>query len=508
MSEKKQLILNMSASFISYGITLVISFFLSPYIIKTIGVEANGFISLANNFVSYASLITLALNSLAGRFITISLVQGETKKANIYFSSVFYANIVISIVLFVIGAFIVVFLERLIEIPSSLILDVKLLFTVLFLNCIISVVGSVFSVATFARNKLYLESLRNIESNFARALCIVALFAILQPRVSYVGIASLIAGIYVLLCNIYYTKKLLPEIEIKKSYYDKRTIIELISGGIWNTISRLGQIFTNGLDLLVTNLFINSTAMGVLALAQTVPNLIGGVMNSIVGVFSPNYTILYAEGRHDELLKRIKQSMKIMGIMTNLPIIDLIVCGQDFFRLWQPTQDATELQQLSLWIIGCLIFSGGINCLYGIFTVVNKIKANSLVTVCTGFLSVVITLVLVKTTNWGIYAIAGTSTVISILRNLVFTAPYGAKCLNVKWYTFYPEIFRPVLYVVVSSIIGFWVTSFIPEGGWILFFLKCFIVGALAIVVGVSVILNSEERKIVGETIRKRSKNN
>ena len=96
LSKKQQLIINLSASFVSYGVTLLIGFFLSPFIVRTIGVEANGFVSLANNFVSYASLITLALNSLAGRYITISLVKGDIKEANRYFASVYYANIAIA----------------------------------------------------------------------------------------------------------------------------------------------------------------------------------------------------------------------------------------------------------------------------------------------------------------------------------------------------------------------------------------------------------------------------
>lgn len=50
LDRNKQLVINMSASFIAYGVTLLISFFLSSYIVRTIGVEANGFVSLANNF--------------------------------------------------------------------------------------------------------------------------------------------------------------------------------------------------------------------------------------------------------------------------------------------------------------------------------------------------------------------------------------------------------------------------------------------------------------------------
>lgn len=54
-----------------------ISFLLTPYIIDTVGKEAYGFVGIANNFVSYAKLITLALNALAMRFITIKIHENN-----------------------------------------------------------------------------------------------------------------------------------------------------------------------------------------------------------------------------------------------------------------------------------------------------------------------------------------------------------------------------------------------------------------------------------------------
>ena len=363
LNRNQQLIVNMSASIVAYGVSLFISFFLSPYIVLTIGVEANGFVSLANNFVSYANLITLALNSLAGRYITISVINGNKKRTDTLFSSVFFANLIIASVLAAVGVFVIVFLERLINVPTALIADVKLLFACLFLNCLVSIIGSVFSVATFARNKLYLESLRNIEANLARALVIIGLFALCDPKVSYVGLGSLISGVYVLFCNFHYTQTLLPEVRIKRRSFEWRTVWELIRSGVWNTITRLGQLLLDGLDLLITNLFIDSTAMGIMSLSKTVPSLISGILSSIVGVFSPDFTILYAQNNKEELLNSIHRSMKIMGAFINVPIVILIVCGEEFFRLWQPTQDAQLLQQLFILNIGCLIFSGGINCL-------------------------------------------------------------------------------------------------------------------------------------------------
>ena len=493
----QMLVINMASNFLSLAVTFGISFFLSPYIVKTVGVEAYGFVGLANNFISYASLITIALNSLAGRFITIAIHEKKIEKANRYYSSVFLANCLISVVLLLIGTIAWIYLEYLISIPASILWDVKLLFAALFINCIIGTLGSVFSVSTFATNKLYISSFRSIESSIIRAVVLVGLFALFSPKVSYLGITTLITGVYCMAFNIHYMHKLLPELQIKKTSFDFAAVKELVSSGVWNLINRLGQILSDGLDLLVTNLFIDAKAMGILSLAKTVPGLITSVVGSLVGVFSPNFTILYAQKKHEELVTAVKQSMKIMGVITNLPVIILIVCGEQFFSLWQPTQDARQLQILSILTIGCTVFSGGINCIYDTFTVVNKLKANSLVVVFSGLLSVLITFILVKFTALGIYAVAGTSTIVAIIRNLAFTAPYGAKCLKLKWYAFYPDIFRPVLFAIASTVISVIVLTFIPSGGWIMLVVRAAITGTLSIAFGFFIVLNKSDRVLI-----------
>ena len=93
----KRLMINMVSNIVSFIVSMGISFLLTPYIINTVGKEAYGFVGLANNFVSYAELITLALNSLAQRFITIKIHQNDFDGANKYFTSVTIANIITSV---------------------------------------------------------------------------------------------------------------------------------------------------------------------------------------------------------------------------------------------------------------------------------------------------------------------------------------------------------------------------------------------------------------------------
>ena len=73
MSNKanRQLAVNLIAQIASFLVSFGISFFVTPYVTNKLGSDAYGFITLADNFVNYASLITIALNSMASRLLRL-----------------------------------------------------------------------------------------------------------------------------------------------------------------------------------------------------------------------------------------------------------------------------------------------------------------------------------------------------------------------------------------------------------------------------------------------------
>ena len=134
MNKNKQLIINLITTIFVLLINTLINFGLSSYIVEKIGEEAYGFISLATNFVSFATIFTTALNSMCSRFITIDIHKKNMKSANEYFTSVLFANALIILFLIVPSLIMILYLEKFIKISPNLIVDVKLLFTFIFLN--------------------------------------------------------------------------------------------------------------------------------------------------------------------------------------------------------------------------------------------------------------------------------------------------------------------------------------------------------------------------------------
>lgn len=503
--DKRPLIVNMVATILGFIISMGINFILSPYIVKAVGVEAYGFIGLANNFINYASILTIALNSMAGRFITISLHKKEIEKANKYFNSVFMANIIIGILLSIISIVCVLNIDMLLDVPVEILLDVKILFIFLFFNFILGVIGATFGVATFATNKLYLTSIKTIEGNILKVILLIGLFVLFKPAVFYLGIASFIVTVYVTIFNIYYTNKLIPAIKINKKYYDFQAMIEVGVAGIWNVFNKLSSILSTGLDLLMANLFIDAMAMGTLSLSKTIPSMILSVFAMLAGVFAPQFTQEYAKGDIEKLKNSLMLSIKVLGILATIPMVIVFVYSDIFYKLWVPTENYKMLYVLT--IIGAvdMAFVLPIESLWNIFTITNKIKKSSLYLFFNSVATITLVfigLMLASSQNSKLIIIAGVSMIFSIIRSWTFLPIYGAKCLGLKWTIFYPVMIKNVISIIVVTTVMFTIKSKFTINTWIELIVVSIITGVLGILVSSMIMLDRSDKTTILNKIK------
>lgn len=504
MKFENKLVKNIITSIITYGLSFGISFFLTPYITKTLGVEANGFVTLANQFVGYISLVTVALTSMASRFVSINIFQKDYDKANEYFSSVFIATVIMGIILaFPIG-YMIFHIDTFINVSSHFVLDVKILLALAFFNFFIGLVLEVYTIATYVTNKLYLQSMRSIEGTMIRCIVIVLMYAIFPTKMYFVTLASMVNLLYTSWWNIHYTRTLLPDMRVRKCYFKWKAIKELIVAGSWNIVIQLNNILNTGLDLLLSNWFLGQDKMGILSVAKTIPVAISTMLNSVSGVFFPEMTQNYAIGDMKAFLETVKKSIKILGMIFNIPVVFLIVFGSDFYRLWQPNLNSKMLMLLSLLTIVTILVSGSTAAVFGIFTITNKLKFHSLTSMVGGVLNVVVVVLSlwVLPEEYGVYIVAGASTLIIIIRNYLVTFPYAAKCIKQKWYVFHIPSFMTILGAGISSLCAGLIKIVIVPTSWSVL-MGCGVITAF-ICLGVNslVVLKKEDRRYLINIIK------
>jgi O-antigen/teichoic acid export membrane protein len=506
--KNKQLLINMLANLLSSVVTLGISFLVTPTVINKLGAEAQGFVTMANNFVSYAAIMAMALNSMAGRFITVKIHQGDEQGANRYFNSVMYANLAIVAVLLLPCTAVVLYLEKLVNISPELVTDVKLLFAAMFLNFMVTIVATTFSTATFAVNRLDLSAMRTIESQLIKAGFLIAAFALLPVRVSYIGYATLLSNIYLFFTYVHYTKKLLPQIEVSRKHFQMRTVMEILSAGIWNTVMRAGQVLTNLLDTLLTNLWIGKEEGGYVGTATTIVTAVNTLYETISAVFTPSLTISYAKDNKEEFISDLKSAMRLTGFFANIPLCFVLGFGMSFYYLWLPSQrEVTGIYyQLTVLIMLGALFGGVISPLFNVYTIVNKLKWNSIVTLIMGVMNIVIVLVLLEIPAlhpYGIYFIAGISSLLGIIKNMTFTPLYAAYCLKLPKRTFYPTIIRYTGVTVLMGALFLFLGNIIETKSWGVLVFDIILCGVLGSILDFVLLFEKKERALLLDTLRR-----
>lgn len=500
--EIKQIIRNMFWGIISGCLSTVINFILTPVIIERLGVEVFGFVSLSNNIISYLNVLTVAVNSFSARFIAAAYHNGREKEANSYYNSVIFSNVIIAILILIPSCLIISRLELFLTIPSQNEIDIKILFFIVLINYFISLIIGVLNTSAFLKNKLEIQYRNQGIAVLIYSLIILLLIISGNLKVYCIAIANLISSLFLFCCGLFWTKKLTPEFRFDSSLVSLDKIKMLVSKGTMNSINYLGGTLSCGLDLLITNMKLTNTDMSYVA----VSNQIGAIMAAIIALFPPAFQPkqleYYVTNKMDELIDNLKYSMKVTGSVALTFYACFMLLGKGFINLWIPEADMEIIFNISVIVLLGHILTAIVTPLYYIPTLKTKMKTVCCVTLLSGVLNVSAMYLLLETTNWGVYIVVGTTTILNIITIILFPV-LAVRYLNLKRNTFCFTIIKYLLMVVFFTVIYFVVKNYIFIETWNDFILYGIFFSFFSLVICAFVLFDTKERNIFKESIKR-----
>lgn len=489
-----------AAYVVNYGITLV----LTPYITNTVGTEAYGFVSLAKQFAQYAVIITTALNTYAARYIGIAYHQKDKRKANIYFSSVFWGDVILASVILTGAVWLIFFLEHMIYIPGKIAADVKLLFLFVFINLWVSTVFSAFGCAAYIKNRLYITGVFKTVSYMTNAAVLIFAYVLFPAKVFYVGIGMLAATFVVALSDLGITKRFTPEFWPKREDFSFSAVKRLVMEGCWASFSSVGELLNNGLDLIISNQMLSSLAMGQMAIAKTMNTIVQSLYAIVDQAFFPMFLKSYAENNKERLLDELKLSMKISGCLANIAFAGFTALGIAYYRLWIPGQDIALIYKLTVITILTCIPSGAIHPLYYVYTLTVKKAVPCMVTIVGGIFNVIGMYVLIRFAGMGVYAVAWTTVIVMAVINFITNPLYMAYVLQVPPKTFYPDIIRNAVACLTLTIVFKGLACLYMPSSWITLILCALAYTCIGMPIHLVIVCSKRQWKILFSVFMKK----
>lgn len=459
------------ATAISFGI----NFCITPLITNKLGADAYGFITLANTLTSYAAILTTGLNSYATRFIAVEYHSGNLKQASKYYSTLFFANVALSIAVFLIALVMDFNITGFIDVPNRLMTDVQYLILYVFANFAIVTVSSSFSSSAYLEQKLDVFGVVQSLSYIAEAVVLLVLYCALPAKIFYYGLGLLAASAVILAGNFRIYKRFTPAIDIRPSLFSLDSLRTLVVNGLWNSLNSLGNTLNTGLDLIIGNIFLGPLAMGQLAISRTFQSLFSRLFQLVSQAFQPRFLQFYSGHNLEELKEEFAVSMKLSGFISAILFAGFFVFCQDFYQLWIPDQNNQTLYALTMLTITCSLFEGPVYPLYYIYTLTVKNKIPCLITIVGGCLNVLGMLILLSFSQLGVYAIALTTAIVMGFINLVTNPFYMSRCLGVNPLLFYKPLLRILAATAGLCLLFSYIRSFAVPSSWQIFLLICIV---------------------------------
>lgn len=485
----RKLAFNTLAYIASYGVTLAISFFLTPYLVRVFGRETYSFYTISNNIVSYMMIVSNALNGMACRKIVIEIKRNNLTEANNYYKSIFMANMAISLFMIIVMTVLVLFMDRVMDIPEGNTIDIKLLFALTFLSMLINLMSSLLGISTIACDRIDLRAYRETAAAVIKLALIYLAFTYLVPKMRYLGAIIVIVACFNSIIQYLYTSRLLPFLKLRNGAYSFAKVTEVFVSGFWNTLNALGGNLLTGITIILLNILISAEASSYISIVHTPIGLLNGTITAVLTALYPRMLISYSESR-EQLKTVVPKFQKILAVFTNVTVAGIIVLGQDFYRLWMPEVDSTILQTVTLIQIVSIFFIGNVHILTNVNTILLNIKIPAISLCVASVINIFGSVLLIRLFDVNMYGVIVYNVLIVCIYYAVFIPVYTCKKMNETPMRVYANILKSGAAVTLSFFAGRMIRAFFGIDSWIRFFFQTGICAVLFLAINLIVMFD------------------
>jgi O-antigen/teichoic acid export membrane protein len=362
MGEKKEKILDLSGrllarnallNFIGQATPLVVGVITIPFIVRGLGTERFGLLSLAWVVLGYFSVFDLGLGRATTKFVAEALGKGEADQV----PRLVWTAVTVQAVLGIVGALVLtgitpLLVERILKVPSDLFGEAKATFRLLALSIPVVLISGSFRGVLEASQRFDLVNAVSIPiSVLTYILPLVGLlFGMNLPGIVVLILLARAGALTAFVALDVHTIPRLRRYSGSLSFFPR-----LFSFGGWVMVSGIVSPVLSYLDRFFIGSFLTMSAVTYYTVPFDLMTRLWIIPTSLVMTLFPAFSSLGAMRKEDERNLFIR-SVKYLLLTSGLIVLVLMVFADDALRLWLGADFARQSTiVLRILLLGALI---------------------------------------------------------------------------------------------------------------------------------------------------------
>jgi O-antigen/teichoic acid export membrane protein len=355
--DKVEIAKNVGSSWVALGITVVVGFFLSPYILHHLGDEAFGLWVLIFSITGYYGLFDLGIRSSIVRYVAGYSATDDSEQLNLLINTAIFTYAAIGLVCFLITAVGTYYVDSIFRVPPEFLKTARWLFAMVGTSVSLGFPLGVFSGILEGMQRFVITNLTSLTSTLLRAVLILialqhgrGLLTVAFITVALPQVASLVNAAIVL--------HLLP-IRISIDNLDRGTLrrIASYSGPTFMIIVASKLRFKT--DALVIGTFLSASAITYFTIGSRLLDYAGEVVSSLAQIFVPMSSQLHATNDAARLKRIVLAGNRACSFIIFPIAVVFVIHGKSVIEAWVGAKYVSQSYpvMLILLVAYCLMLS-------------------------------------------------------------------------------------------------------------------------------------------------------
>jgi O-antigen/teichoic acid export membrane protein len=407
----------------------IISFAITAILVRELGQELFGVVPLFTSMNRYIGLITVVLSASVGRFVSLSYFKGKIDDANKYYSSSFFGILFIASIAFMLFYGFSFFLDVFFQFPIEKFYEVRIFFILSVTSLLLSSILSTFNVPAFIKHAFYLTDIVNIFSKIVQIGFL--LFLVGHITLIWFGFSLLSAALVSIILTYLISIRLLPDLRVKIKNISSSKLKDMGGMGLNSFFNSLGILLYTSSDIIIVNVLLGSIESGRYGIAVQCGMVVTMLGGSVTRLLAPVLVELIAKDRREELINYIVKFTKLITVFSAIPFIVFVVFSKPLLGFW--LGDGFEsLYLLNIFVVSNQLFHQTTSLTFTYFNMRNKLRIPAIMTFIAGLLNIVLSVILVKYTELGVYGVALGTFISILLKTIIFNVIYASRLLEMS----------------------------------------------------------------------------
>ena len=447
MNHKALVLRNVGSNWVGLGVTVAVGFFLSPFILHTLGNDAFGLWVLVFSITGYYGLFDLGIRSsiikYVAKYAAIRDYDGLARLVNTSLCS--YGGVAaVLLVVTGVGAW---YVDSIFRVPPAFLQTARLLFVMVGAALALGFPMSVFKGVLQGLQEFHWLNLTQIVCDLLRALLIVIALShgrgLLTVALITVALPLLASCVHVLI-----VRRRIP-ISFGLHYVHRASFHQMISYGAVTFMIMVADQLRFASDAIVIGIFLSVSAVTYFSIAAKLVDYANNVVDSMAETFLPLSSRFDATGDLSRMRRLFIDGNRACAIVLFPICAMLIVRGRSIIDVWVGPEYESSYVILVLLIVSRTAYraQGASNrILFGMA----RHKPLGLAVLAEGAANLVLSILLVR--HFGIVGVALGTAIPLLCLSLFFLPYYHCRLLGVRLRDFVRHAYGPALALCVPLV--------------------------------------------------------